>query len=102
MSEQQKIRHFQRLFDEYELRGGEGFSFAEWLAEIKVPELEAKLADKTKQFRAFREARIGHDYITHTEQLESENEALREWAEKHRAVICGYKNGSEANWREMP
>ncbi|MCK5558788.1 MAG: hypothetical protein KAJ01_10430 [Candidatus Hydrogenedentes bacterium] len=42
MSTQQKVEHFQRLFDEFEERGGEGFAFAEWLAEIKVPRLEAE------------------------------------------------------------
>ena len=42
-SEQQKIKHFHRLFDKYEKKGGEGFTFAEWLAEIIVPKLEAKI-----------------------------------------------------------
>ena len=42
MSTQQKVEHFQRLFDEFEEKGGEGSAFAEWLAEIKVPQLEAE------------------------------------------------------------
>lgn len=43
----------------------------------KAEQLEAALDDKTKQFRAFREARIGHDYITHNEELKAENEGLK-------------------------
>ena len=42
------------------------------------------------------------EWFTDAKHLEAENKALREWAEKHRSVICGYKTGSEANWREMP
>ena len=38
--------------------------------------LEAELAKKTRDFRAFREARIGHDYITHSEELEADRKAI--------------------------
>ncbi len=44
MSERQKITRFHKLFDEYELRGGEGYAFAEWLAEVKVPQLDGEIA----------------------------------------------------------
>ena len=47
------------------------------LLEAENVVLIQKLDKKTKDFRAFREARIGHDYITHSELLEEENEALR-------------------------
>ncbi len=44
--------------------------------EAENESLREALAKKTKDFRAFREARIGHDYITHSEELEAENERL--------------------------
>ncbi len=46
-------------------------------AEGVASQLEEKLDKKTKDFRAFREARIGYDYITRGEILEAEIAALK-------------------------